>query len=356
MAHAIISRALSPKDENMRRVIVMALVCASTLGFTFVRSVSAQVSSSYYIALNNYFSFIPAFPITAPQNEQAGDVYSRPGTIYARKVDCFREVATDSSETYLPRSIVVGNSNIAAQLTAERSTIAKAATEVGAQISGAVTMSFGEDGKVRWNQIVERNLVALLENSSNNSCRDKILRSLRLSPDRMSSVPWIIQSVWYATVNLSYQTTSAVDANAKAEIDAKLSPLVAAGSVSTEQRSDSLVIVNTGKTAFPVAWRPAFISFEHYAYLNELMDQGWFRYILYKLDLRKSDQEILEILQRDYKLEPKKVPPPKDIVGDMSRGKTIPFEQENEKHLAYVKGVNALFGLAQAIYGNGDPR
>jgi hypothetical protein len=147
-----------------------------------------------------------------------------------------------------------------------------------------------------------------------------------------------------------------VDAGAKAEIDGRLSPLKASGSVTTEQTSGSLVIANTGKVAFPVAWRPAFISFEHYVYMNELLDQGWFRVLLYKLDLKNSDQEILEILKKDFKFEPKLVPSPKALVEEMSRGKAIPFDQKDEKHLAYLKEVNALYGLAQAIYGDSGAR
>jgi len=59
----------------------------------------------------------------------------------------------------------------------------------------------------------------------------------------------------------------------------------------------------------------------------------------------------LEILSKDYKLDLKKLPQPKDVAEGMSHGKAIPFEPENEKHLAYLKGVNALLGVSEAIYG-----
>lgn len=138
-----------------------------------------------------------------------------------------------------------------------------------------------------------------------------------------------------------------MDAAAKAKMDGKLASLGA--DVNTQQNSNLLIIAHTGKTAFPVAWRPAFISLEHLSYISDLMNQGWLRYLLTKLALGKSDQEILEILLKDYKLDPKKLPRPKDIAEDMSHGKAIPFEPENEKHLAYLKGVNALLGVSEAV-------
>jgi hypothetical protein len=337
----------------MRGGIFFTLACATVFQFTFIEPVNAQSLSTYHLAVNTYFSSISALAIAIPQKEEAGDVYSRPGFIYARKADCFNEVTTDSSPTFLPRSEILTSSNSSAQIAGELPTIAKAAADAGASISSTVIVSYGESGKARWNQLTERSLREALANPNNNDCRNKILQQLRSPPNNISSVPWIIQSVWYATVNLSYRTTSAVDASAKAEIDKKLGQLKANGSVSTELTSDSLVIVSTGKVAFPVAWRPAFISSEHYQYINELMNEKWFDYILKYFDLKKSDQEVLEILQKDFNLDPKKVPHPKDIVEGMSRGKPIRFEQDNEKHLAYLRGVNALFGLAQAIYNRG---
>jgi hypothetical protein len=69
--------------------------------------------------------------------------------------------------------------------------------------------------------------------------------------------------------------------------------------------------------------------------------------------IAKSDQEILEMLIKDYKLEPKKLPRPKDIVGEMSRGKPIPFDPVNKAHQAHIKEVNALLVPSMAVYGAG---
>ena len=113
--------------------------------------------------------------------------------------------------------------------------------------------------------------------------------------------------------------------------------------------------MNTGKTAFPVAWRPAFISYDHLRYIEDLAKQDWFKYILQKFDLIKSDQDILEILQRDFKQELQKLPHPKDVVENMSHGKPVAFNQKNEEHLAYLQDVNALLGLSQAIWGPDKP-
>ena len=129
--------------------------------------------------------------------------------------------------------------------------IGAAAADIGAQIQHSTVVSYGENGKARWNQLTEKS-VATLANPGNNSCRERILRELRGVPENISGIPWIIQSVLYATVNVSYQTASAVDAAAKAEIDKKLKPLEVNGSVSTEQKSQLTGSVNTGEDCFPV--------------------------------------------------------------------------------------------------------
>lgn len=56
-----------------------------------------------------------------------------------------------------------------------------------------------------------------------------------------------------------------------------------------------------------------------------------------------------------FQLDLKKIPRPKEIVENMSHGKAIPFDQKNEQHLAYLTKVNALLGLAQAIWGADKP-
>ena len=337
----------------MRTAIFSGFLLAELL--LGLQSASAQASrNSYYIALYNYFSYIPAFPIAIPQNEQPGDVYSQPGIIYARKNDCFGQINVDSSETYFARSVVVDSSNVAAEIAGERAKIAQVTAEAGVQLANTVNVSYGENGKAKWSQLTEKNLRLVLERSTNaNECRDRLLRLLRSVPDNLSSIPWIIQSVWYATVNFTYQTISEVDAKTKAEIERGLLPLGASGSVRTDQHSNLLMIANTGRVAFPVAWRPAFISLEHYEYIKQLMDkEDWFRFLLNKIGTARSDQEILEILLRDFKLDPKRIPRPKDIISDMSHGAPIPFQSESESHLAYVKGVNALTALAKAYYGD----
>jgi len=339
----------------MHRVILLAFVCIASFEFSPLKIANAQDLKTYFINLNNYFGSIYVLPIMIPQKEEAGDVYSRPGTIFARKAECFGDAKTDSAETSLPRLAFVDSSGVAGRLAGDEAMIGAAAADIGAQIQHSTVVSYGENGKARWNQLTEKSISDSLANPGNNSCRERILRELRGVPENISGIPWIIQSVLYATVNVSYQTASAVDAAAKAEIDKKLKPLEVNGSVSTEQKSDSLVIVNTGKTAFPVAWRPAYISHDHLQYIEYLAKEDWFKYVLQKFDLVKSDQEILEILQKDFKLELKKLPRPKDVVENMSHGKPVAFNQKNEEHLAYLQHVNALLGLSQAIWGPGKP-
>jgi hypothetical protein len=337
----------------MRRGGFAVFVCASVLQFGMSAPANAQARSTYYIRLYSYFSSLatPAFPITTPQNEQPGDVYSRPGVLYARKADCFKDEKIDSSPTYFPDEIVLDSSNVAAEVAIEQRAIAEAVVAAGGELSKRVGISYGENGKGKWNQIAEKDLISILTNPNSNACREKILETLRSA----TRIPWIIQSVFYATVNLSYQTTSLLDASAKAAIEKRL-PAKVGGAITTEQKSDTLLIANTGNTAFPIAWRPAFISSDHYNYVNQLMEQSWLRYLLSRVWLDKSDQEILEILQNDFKLDLNKLPRPKDIAEGISSGKPIEFEPTNENHLQYVRAVNVLSGVSQAIDRDSRPK
>lgn len=153
----------------MRRLIFLTLVFTLFVQLTH----NAQAQSTYFIVQKTYFSFIPALPISIPQNEQPGDVYTRPGVIFARKADCFKEATTDSSDTYFPTSIVVGSYNTVFQVGGEYAAIAKAAAEAGTQISNNVSVSYGENGKGKWSQIVERDLLAVLQSPKTNDCREK---------------------------------------------------------------------------------------------------------------------------------------------------------------------------------------
>jgi hypothetical protein len=121
---------------------------------------------------------------------------------------------------------------------------------------------------------------------------------------------------------------------------------LASGSAKAKDQLDTLMIVNTGKSAFPVAWRPAFISRTHFEYVLKLMDRGWFRYLLSKVGIEESDAQILFTLRRDVKFDRKEVPHPKELSVQVSQGPAIPFDEKNEEHLRYLRGVNVLYGCA----------
>jgi hypothetical protein len=199
---------------------------------------------------------------------------------------------------------------------------------------------------------------ALLGQEPNeNACRQRILSDLNSDPKlNPFGVPLIIQSVWYATVNISARSATALDASAKAKLDQELAPLKAEGSVSVQNATDSTLIASTEKIAFPVAWRPAFISASHYDYINQLMDQSWFRFLLYKVGLEKSDQQILEILRTEFRLDRSKIPRPKDIGAQAASGPAIKFDETNKMHLEYIRAVNALYGLSEAIQNENRTR
>lgn len=68
--------------------------------------------------------------------------------------------------------------------------------------------------------------------------------------------------------------------------------------------------------------------------------------------LSKSDREILEILRKDFQFDPRKIPSPKEIARDMTRGKPISFEPANKEHLLYIQATDILIGVSEAIAAN----
>ncbi|WP_315796955.1 hypothetical protein [Bradyrhizobium sp. SZCCHNRI3043] len=320
------------------------------LGFFALVSFPTKADASYYIELYNYFSLIPALPIVTPQNERPGDIYDIPGTIYARKADCFPEAKVDSSETYFLRALTLDIRNLSGEAAAAREMIGQITAEAGTSLENSVKVSFGESGKVKWDQITVRNLGTLLsDQNTKNACRQRLLSLLRSTSDDPNSVPWIIQSVWYATVNTAYRTTTRVSAAASGVIRSRLSSVDASGATQTEQQSERLTIANTGRTPFPIAWRPAFISQSHYEYIHQLLYADWLRSLMKQIYLSKSDQEILEILRKDFQFDFRKIPTPKEIARDMTRGKPISFEPDNKEHLLYMQATDVLIGVSEAI-------
>jgi hypothetical protein len=126
----------------MRRVILLAFVCIASFEFSSLKTANAQDLKTYFIDLNNYFGSIHVLPIMIPQKEEAGDVYSRPGTIFARKAECFGDAKTDSVETSLPRLVFVDSSGVAGRLAGDEAMIGAAAADIGAQIQHSIIADF----------------------------------------------------------------------------------------------------------------------------------------------------------------------------------------------------------------------
>ena len=321
--------------------------------FTPLQSADAQTYSSYYFALYNYFSLIPALPIVAPQDERAGDVYDVPGSLFARKGQCFSELSPDHTKTYLQNATMVNKSTMSAEVSAEWRAIADIAANAGVQLADLIRISYGgANGEAAIEQLLPFDVVRVLNQKSNNACRQELTRRLLVNPgdDVSLGVPWIIQAVWRATVNISAETASVVDTAARGNLEKKLTSQQATGAVKLEQAGNRLLVIDAGQKVFPVAWRPAFISTTHYGYLHQLKDQSWFRWLAVQLHLAKSDQRILEELRNDFQIEAYKVVPrPKELAVWMSRGPAMKFDSMNKDHLAYLEHLDALIGLSEAL-------
>jgi hypothetical protein len=340
-------------------MMISRLLSGALFIFLLMAECSAQspIASNYYITLYKYFSYIPALPIPVPQGEHAGDVYSIPGVIYARKATCFPELKADTKQTLLLKTITVTRSSIDASIDVDGPALVEIAARTGIKLKDIVNISYGQSGKATWEQLLPVDLEKLMVGHAVNSCRKYLDAKLRSNPGSTPAlgVPWIIQSVWHATVNVSSMTISAVNANTAATFEREFGGKKK-GSVEFKREANGLVVADSGATEFPIAWRPAFISVTHYDEIRKLMDESWFKYVWVKLGIEKSDQEILAILRDDFKLDRKTIPTPKELGVKMSQGPAMRFDEKNKEHIEYLKAVTVLSGLSQAIDHDSDIR
>jgi hypothetical protein len=114
-----------------------------------------------------------------------------------------------------------------------------------------------------------------------------------------------------------------------------------------KQAGEGSVVVATDGVAFPVAWRPAYISMNHFNDLNNLDELGFFKRFLAALGVIDPPREVLEKLKEDF---PEDLVRPEKIGERMSAGKPVKFEAKNESHLEYLSNVGLLYAASWEFY------
>jgi hypothetical protein len=341
----------------------VALLCLPVaFAILYATSAAADEYDQYEAALYRYFSRLDALPIRTPQGEEPGDVYVTPGgQIFARRKTCFDELSVSEHDTVLARVLKVGKSDVRSRLDVEAGPIADAAAKLNIRFGSAAHISYGHpNGHPKIKSLEHFDVLTVLtQRPDGNACRDHLRKILRTNPgDNIEKgVPWIIATVWYASANISVATAHNVDADAQAKFQKSLSEkggtgIKAAGNIEAGRSGDRLVVVNTEKTAFPVAWQPAFISSKHFEDMRRLREKVWFRRARELLGFEKSMTDILAALRAEFDLNIyKEVPPPQVVDRDISMGSPIGFDAKDPKHLEYLQDLNAIYSLSWQAYG-----
>jgi hypothetical protein len=341
------------------KTIRLQLCFAAGFLFTLLIETNGHANGleNHFAKLHQYFFHLNAFPIKTPQSEEPGDVYVSPAAqqIYLRRADCFKELQSTEHDTDLPRTIEVRRSDLRGDVSIELRRIGTTAAKNDIQLNDVAEISFGHpNGRPKLRQLDHGAVVALLVHRAEESpCRAALMKFLRANPgnDVLRGVPWIIEAVWYASSKLSVQTQQNVNAEAQTKLENDFSRLQAGANIEVKRAGGGLVLVSTGKSVLPVAWRPAFISSRHFNDILELEATGWFKRFRQWLGWENSREDILLLLRKEFDFDFNNVPRPEVIDRLMSQGPAMEFDSGNPKHLEYIKNVNAYYALSWHIYG-----
>ncbi len=159
-------------------------------------------------------------------------------------------------------------------------------------------------------------------------------------------MPWIILEAWYASQKTSFRTDQQLDGSLEASLTEKIQGISAGVRAAFRREAHGTAIMVTSER-FPVAWRPALISVEHYEKVKGLRERGYFKQFLAYVHAIDSGQEILNQLRKDF---PKDLVSADKVAKEMGEGKAMPFQPEDKDHLDYLEDTDYLLASGLEYY------
>lgn len=334
------------RGSHLRLLLRLAALAFLTVAISSTESWAGSLKH-FHAKLFAYFEEYNVLPVFPPRGEVPGEVYVTPaGEFLYRWDDCFGDLKAYEQDTVLASVFELNSDDLRASGRLAARQVANLETQHNIYLSDVVEISF-YDAVIRG--FTRTQILDTLRALPNVACHAEILKILRGDPGQnlVEGVPWIISEVWHAKEKASLASQQQIDSQLQVELKDQIKRMDAEVDLQFKHSAQGMITVVSKDKAFPVAWRPAFISSDHLKRINELKEQDLFSRFLAWANLKDSPIEVLLLLRKDF---PDDLVRPTGIAEKMSMGTPIPFNRENEEHLEYLGMVDLLFAMSWEIY------
>ncbi|SDM02944.1 hypothetical protein SAMN05661010_03166 [Modicisalibacter muralis] len=334
------------KNYMASTIGLIALIAAATYG---TRPAQAALFESYQAALHAYFYQYRALPIILPTDEEPGDIYLNPYEGFlARKHLCFAGLNPSMSTTVLADAIDTRRYAVSGELRSTLYKVADIGVDANISISDAVELRFTGARVERFTQGIIENALA----DANPEC-DKKLQEINERGEEYSyqeRVPWVLRDVvsakFLSRLRFQRDMGAAVEAQANRKFAKMVSDL--GGTISGDIESSGNITI-AADSAFPVAFRPAFISREDIDRLLAMDDPSLWESL--KSAIFGDGAARNELKDIRSKFPDGEIPLLSEMYEQMGLGPSVTFDLENEEHVIYFKRRILLLTMAWELYG-----
>lgn len=329
-------------NATSARIAILILTASAGVGFSHAKTVGRYVVESHL-----YFKEYDAIPILLSNSEQPGDIYITPERGFiARKSVCFPSLDPSDSATNLVNSFDVKSYSVKGSVGFKVKKLAEILGSAGGDVSDEVSMKFS-DANIKSLQQIE---LRSLDYPSSQVCKEamnEIFGSKR--PSSLQSVPWILQDVISAKLEITFSFKGGISDRVSASIKSDVARYIGDPEIRIAVDGDSIGMASlTTDELFPVAYRPAFISVADMERLKKLDDAGFFDWLGEIMGLNDTAADQLEEIRQKF---PESLVRPSDLYRLMTFGSPVKFDIENEEHLLYIRRKNLILAASWEIYG-----
>jgi hypothetical protein len=307
-------------------------------------NVGASNLSSSNAILTDYFRAYRALPVLLPQSERPGDVYiDMYHGFLSRSADCFSGIGEREEASVLQAYSFNWRSAPRLKFVVPVHQVIEASVDLGIRINSSIAMSFDE---VTVFDVSQWELLDAIS-ASDGAC------AVRFSELRnIGKLPWILRTVIYAKQSVNLSSSRGIDAAVGVALRDRVTAMTESpeiGIAVSFPRDQNVSL--TSSVVFPVAYRPAFISFEHVVRLQDFDRRGVFERFLDWLRSSEDNRDdiIIEILEEfpDITLDPMVISDEATTSSELTL-----LDPEDEIHAQYLNNLSLLLVVAWEISEN----
>ena len=323
-------------------------ILAFTSSVLFSTAASSSVLENHLAARFAFFAALKMLPIYPPNGERPGEIYTSPypSSSFEYRCDekikdfcdsCFPGVRPHiTRHTILPKTMEVYRSRLEVEGYGSARGIARVSAQQDISIKDVAYIDF-EDVIIK--ELTRSEIKDSIRSNMNVSCHSYILRTLSGDPgeNAQKGVPWVIETVYYAKETSFFAADMDFSAAVQADLRAAIRKVgLEAGFSKTR---DGISIISGNTVSLPVAWRPAYVSLDHFTKMQDANNRNLFRRILEALGLKDNRRDILRQLRSEF---PDEFVRPHKIIDQMAHGKAMQIDQHSTQHLEYFRQSGIL--------------